>query len=188
MIPKDGHVTLKAEDWHWLAGDLFRLTHLFSPLQAQALFEFSLGLPEDSLILEIGAYHGLSTIALALGCKGTRKHVYTIDPFCAKAQDTNDLSAPSYEADFRKNLADWGVCAYVTALVGQSQDYYQDWHRPLGLLFIDGNHFIMDDDRDAFWPHLVSGGRLVMHDFAEARQPWPNGHVIFRNMATWLKS
>lgn len=128
------------------------------------LYEMARSLPDDSIILEIGAYLGYSTSCLAFGCKGTRKHVYTIDTFCG-AEDF-----PRRQTDF---FAEWweniGACDlldYVTPLQGLSSLFYDSWDKPVSFLFIDGSHQfeIIVADFDAFSPWVLPGGYVAVHD------------------------
>src|SRR5450631_4252194 len=49
--------------------------------EAQWLFNTALDVPDGSNLLEVGSYKGRSTCSLALGCRGTNKRVFAVDPF-----------------------------------------------------------------------------------------------------------
>ncbi len=138
----------------------------FTPSLAGVLFEQAKALPEGATLLEIGAYKGYTTCALALGCLGNGKHVWTIDTFIGNPENTDIQDSASYYDVFQKNIKAQGLSAYVTPLVGRSDKFYEGWSQPLDLLFIDGNHAqdIVQADLDAFFPWLKSGGYLFMHD------------------------
>lgn len=155
-------------DTHWfsIVHDLYKINNFMPVLQAQFLYEQARNLPDKSIILEVGSYHGLSTCALAYGCLGTNKHIYTIDTFIGNPLWTNDQDGECYYEQFRQNVAERNLTTYITALKGRSEEFYT-WNQPLQLLFIDGNHELMMEDIAAFYPHLVQGGMLLLHDVYE---------------------
>lgn len=177
-----------AADWDSLVADLYRIQNFMPVEHAHALYEFAQRLPDESTLLEIGAYHGLSTCALAYGCYGTHKHLYTIDTFCGNPRGTNQQDGTSYYWQFRKNLLERGLTDYVTALVGYSAEYYH-WDKPLQLLFIDGNHELMAQDLAAFYPHLEQGGILALHDIYTAKDKvLPlSAQILHHNLAWGVK-
>lgn len=139
---------------------------MFPEHLAKVLFDTAQSLPESANLLEIGAYKGYSTVALAAACVGTARHVWTIDTFTGWETDTDRQDGPSYYDEFCANLAARQLESYVTVLRGKSEAYYAGWQRALGLLFIDGNHLeaIMRADLETFFPFLVAEGWLAMHD------------------------
>lgn len=180
---------MNADNWFDIVKDLYRINNFMSVLQAQFLFETACNLPDYSTILEIGAYHGLSTCALGYGCKGTHKHVFTIDTFHGNPYWTDDQDGESYLDTFQNNVKAQGLTAYITPIVGYAEDYYDEWNKPLQMLFIDGDHRRMFLDLDAFYPFLQDDGILVMHDVEASMQwqlPIPT-EILFRNMAWGIK-
>ncbi len=104
-------------------------------------------------ILELGAFHGKSTIVLALAAQlSDRARVTSIDP----------LEAP----ELHTNLQAAGVASDVDAIDVFSFDMYQSWNRPLRLLWNDGANDIatVRDDIKAFLPHLADRGIIAFHD------------------------
>jgi len=150
--------------WSEAREKLAGIENLFHPSQARVLFELVRRLPDGERILEIGAWKGYSTCALALGCTGTFKRITTIDTFAGIQENTNVQADVSYLNEFSRNVESVGLEDYVTVLVGRSEYFYQTWNELLGLLFIDGDHRLMRDDLEAFFPHLKHGGYLAMHD------------------------
>ena len=67
---------------------------------------------------------------------------------------------------FRRTIHDAGLEGIVVALVGDSPTVGAAWATPLALLFIDGGHGHDPAHRDyEIWvPHVVVGGRLLIHD------------------------
>ena len=62
------------------------------------------------------------------------------------------------------NLERHGLTDRVTAIEGFSIDVAGTWSRPVGLLFIDGNHNQAREDFEAWKDHLVAGAIVVFHD------------------------
>ena len=58
--------------------------------QEEWLFKTVKSLPNEARILEIGCFKGRSTVCMAYGCVGTRRHVFTIDTFKGVYQDVED--------------------------------------------------------------------------------------------------
>lgn len=159
-------------NWTEAAKGLENIGNQFSLTLARVLFDAVKELPDTAAILEIGAFHGFSTCALAYACVGTRRHVWTIDTFIGRVTNTNFQDGENYFATFRANVAARDLTEYITPLVGKSADYYKWNDDPFDLLFIDGNHDIMLEDWQAFFPHLKRGGMLFMHDVEPDGEVW----------------
>lgn len=142
---------------------------LDSPAQERWLFRAARGLPEDSVIVEIGSFKGRSTSCLAFACAETGKRVFAIDTF-----DGNDVDFPqrAFLGDFLRTLEERGLCQYVTPVLGRSAEVASHWERPIHLLFIDGSHLFEDvvADFEGFFPHVVPGGIVGLHDVIPT---WP---------------
>ena len=61
---------------------------------------------------------------------------------------------------------------YVTPLKGTSVHFAEGWKIPVHMLFIDASHQFEDvlADFNAFFPHVVQGGIVALHDVVET---WP---------------
>lgn len=158
--------------WAEAAKGLEGIGNLFSMRLAKVLFDAVNQLPDPATILEIGAFKGFSTIALAYACVGTQRRVMTIDTFIGNPENTNLQDGENYYGEFLDNIKACDLREYVMPLIGRSEIYYDGWAYPLDLLFIDGNHPIMQQDLDAFFPHLKAGGILLMHDVADDNETW----------------
>lgn len=150
--------------WDEASKGLENIGNYFSLELARVLFDAAQATPNDAVMLEIGAFHGFSTCALGYACAETRRHIWTIDTFCGRISNTNIQDGEDYFDIFKESVVRRGLDAYITPLVGRSEMFYETWDRPLDLLFIDGDHTIMRQDFDAFFPHLKQGGMLLMHD------------------------
>jgi hypothetical protein len=140
--------------------------------QEEWLFKTARSLSDGDRIVEIGGYKGRSTICLAYGCLGTRRHVFTIDKFKGVYQDLDDLPdlQPIFEKGFfdewKANVEKNGLFKYTTPIVGDSREIASSWSAPIHMLFIDGSHKFEDviDDFINFYPHVVSNGIIALHD------------------------
>jgi hypothetical protein len=126
----------------------------FQPL---FLYESSFLYGEKGAVVEIGSYAGRSTIALAFGRKAAPGGgiVYAIDV--------------SPHEDFSANVERAGLSNWVVLIVGRSTQIVQSWNRPVGMLFIDGDHSHLGCAKDirCWSPHIVVGGLVVFHDYAK---------------------
>ena len=145
---------------------------LVSPLQERWLFKMASSLPDGARILEIGSFKGRSTVCIAYGCLGTRKHVFTIDTFKGVYQDVKhrkDLAtifAEGFFDEWRANIERNNLSGYVTPLVGHSCKIARIWAAPIHMLFIDGSHQFEDVMADFanFYPYVVPDGIIALHD------------------------
>lgn len=162
---------------------------MFHPALAQVLFEQAQALRDEANLLEIGPYKGYSTCALAYGCIGTHKHLWTIDTFQGNSLNTNLQDGRDYFAEFWHNVTSRGLEDVVTPLIGRSEKYYDLWVHELDLLFVDGSHdlSIVRTDLDAFFPFLKAGGVLLMHDVYAEDVPTGNTAPVWMNVSLALK-
>lgn len=110
----------------------------------------------NGVILEIGAYHGKSTIALALGSAvSDGEEVISIDPH---AYETSKI--------FMDNIRVMGVAERVRPIFKTSEEARKNFDKPIRLLFIDGDHAYESVKKDIMlWNDLViDGGVIVFHD------------------------
>lgn len=161
-------------DWPEVKKELRGIVHLFTPSLARILFEYARDLPDGATILEIGAYKGYSTCALAYGCLGTAKGVYTVDTFRGEHDNTDQQGAALFFDEFWWSVKVRGLDQIIQPVIARSAELYGTWARPLDLLFIDGGHTneIVRGDLNAFFPYLKPGGWLFMHD-VYPEQPKP---------------
>lgn len=110
-------------------------------------------------IVEIGSFQGKSTIWLSQA----DLPVFAVDPH--KGEVSGGKTPPTLAA-FHKHLKEAGVDHLVRALVMTSAEAAKDWDKPVKLIFIDGlhDHAHALEDFSLWWPHVVPGGFVVMHD------------------------
>ncbi|TKK69871.1 glycosyltransferase [Ilyomonas limi] len=121
-------------------------------------------------IVEIGSYHGKSTILFGniIKALGIDAKVYAIDPHDGKlgAVDQGLESVPSSLESFNRNIQNAGIAELVEPIKEYSYDV--EWKQPISLLFIDGLHDYPSVAKD-FWHFeawIVSRGYVAFHDYA----------------------
>jgi len=139
----------------------------------------------DGTLVEIGCYSGGSTYFLCSGARAGRARVVAIDPFEDSLNEQQRLEDPAF-------VSTGAVCAayYATKprrrdveaflrsqgfdnfelVKGFSFDAARQWHGPITLLFIDGNHEYAAVRRDfeEWSPFVEPGGYLLFHDSTSA--------------------
>lgn len=134
-----------------------------SETEAKILYDLAYGGLGEGYIVEIGTYHGLSTIFLANGSKEARRErVVTIDNFSAHGGFHNAKS-------LFDNLKEFGVLEDVVVVKDTSWEFAKIWNKRIRLLYIDGGHSLYEVKRDfeSFEPFVVKSGVIVLHDTGE---------------------
>lgn len=122
--------------------------------QLEYLTEIVRSLPDHSLIVEVGVWHGRSALTMAEACRGTSKHVYAIDPWVSyESQEGTDYDGTeivknsgfnSFDEVFAKfldHIADFRLSEYVTPLRSTGVAAARGWsHLNPAIVFIDANH------------------------------------------------
>ncbi|WP_086541683.1 glycosyltransferase [Algoriphagus antarcticus] len=123
------------------------------------------------IIVEIGSYHGKSTVAIGTVIKALfpSAKVFAIDPHEGIVGATDQglqKVAPTLEK-FNQNIHEAGL--EETVILIKDYSFNIDWKDPISFLFIDGLHDYPNVARD-FWkysPHVLSGGFIAFHDYAD---------------------
>jgi predicted O-methyltransferase YrrM len=121
--------------------------------------------------VEIGSARGKSACYIGMALKeNQRGRLYAIDPHCSTAWNDEIDTAES----FRTNISRLGLSDQVTMIRSTSEDAARDWHRPIDLIFIDGDHSYAGAKRDweLFAPHVRPFGLVVFHDTIWDLPPW----------------
>jgi len=119
------------------------------------------------VIVEVGTFHGKSTVALALGAQaGEGAPVYGVDPFVTFTGEYGRTFTPAEKIPLLENLLLAGVAEHVWLLQTTSARAARGWTQPIALLWIDGDHTYEAARADlAAWaPHVVPGGIIAFHD------------------------
>jgi Methyltransferase domain len=134
---------------------------------AQARRLWSRAAATRGLVVEIGSFHGRSTIVLASAADA----VVAIDPHAGSDRGPQEIApdADRGEQDheaFRANLARAGVAGRVRHVRRPSADAHGDVDDPIALLYVDGAHRYGPARADlAGWGRrVVPGGAMLVHD------------------------
>jgi SAM-dependent methyltransferase len=138
--------------------------------QARRLWESAGALPAPGRIVEIGSFHGRSTIVLARAApEGI--DVVAIDPHAGTDRGPREwvMSSELGERDrrrFQANLERAGVAGRVRQLRLRSQDALGAVAGEVDLLFVDGAHRYRPvcDDLLRWGGRVRPGGTLLVHD------------------------
>lgn len=152
------------------------LAGLLNPGIGEALYDLARDVPADHAIVEIGSFRGKSTAFLAAGSRdGHGAHVHAVDPWDLDGNPygKHGYSAPEVRTDFERQLRACRLWSRVTPHRGFSTDVARDWTKPVGLLFIDGDHSeaAVRADFEAWSPHLAPGAVVAFDDYATPRNP-----------------
>jgi predicted O-methyltransferase YrrM len=118
--------------------------------------------------VEIGSFKGKSTVVLA----AVRAHyglgeVVSIDPHDAPSATDPDLKGQATSfGEFVANLRAAGVERMVEVHRRPSREAAQGWERPIGFLWIDGDHTYdgAREDFERYSPFLTEGAVVAFHD------------------------
>ncbi len=151
----------------------------FMPVdEGLALHDAALGVTTDGPFLEVGSYCGKSAVYIGAAARRMDRVLFALDHH--RGSEENQAGWQHHEPDlidpeiakmdtlprFRRTIHDAGLEGTVVALVGDSPTVGKAWATPLALLFIDGGHGHepAHHDYEIWVPHLVVGGRLLIHD------------------------
>jgi len=115
-------------------------------------------------IVEIGSWQGRSTIWLGKGSETVNGYeIYAIDPHVGGSRRQHNVST---EKAFRENIQRAGLAKKVVPIVALSSDALKGWSRPIGMLWIDGDHRYEAVSGDFLgWSRFVAkDGIIAFHD------------------------
>ena len=123
-------------------------------------------------IVEIGCYRGRSTIALALGAseaEGGGHLVHSVDPHQHAAGVFGGNFGPDDREAYYRNMLGSGMATRAALINLPSEKVGQIWDRPVGLLFVDGDHHYdaVKRDIEVWSPHVVAGGVVAFDDASD---------------------
>lgn len=141
-----------------------------TPGQASTLYDSAVRCPQSSQIVEIGSFHGRSTIVLASAADPSVQ-VVAIDPHAGNDRGPKQIDGYADEADgdhaiFNRNLADAGLAGRVRHLRLFSNDAHEQVVGDIGLIYVDGSHRYASARGDiASWgARVADSGTLLIHD------------------------
>jgi len=175
---------------------LARATKGFMP-DDEGLALYAAGLEAGKLgpLLEIGSYCGKSAIYLGSAAQENGSVLFSIDHHRGSEEnqpgweyhDPELVDPASGLLDtwpcFRRTVAEAGLDQHVAAFVARSEQLARHWCAPLALVFIDGGHSeeAVRADFTGWFPHLVAGGSLVIHDvFPDPAQGGQAPYNVYR--------
>jgi len=118
-------------------------------------------------ILEIGTYHGRSTVAMALALEDAGNPA----PLVSLDVDPGALAVAG------ENARRKGVGGRITFVRGSVAAFFRAASGFVpAVVFVDGDHSAAGAARDlrALEPHVADGGLLFLHDYADPRDPDPS--------------
>jgi len=139
------------------------------PLEARFLYDTASTL-SDGCIVELGSYRGRSTVALALGSQaGNSVPVYAIEPHESFVGEFGATFGPHDRIAFFQNLLRTHCAEIVRVINVKSEEIVPGWAKPVGLLWIDGDHRYesVKQDFELWAPHVVPNGLIALHDTLE---------------------
>jgi predicted O-methyltransferase YrrM len=170
--------------WRRFRRRVARRTHLPPALARVAAIDGLLTEPEAQLlydlaraasggcIVEIGTFHGKSTVALALGAQaGSKAKVYGVDPLVTYVGAFGRTITAAEKIVLFQNLLVAGVAEHVWLLQTTSARAACGFAEPVALLWVDGDHSYegVKGDLESWAPHVVPGGILAFHDSLSPR-------------------
>ena len=157
------------------------ITGWLEEAEARILYRFAVELGTQGPILEIGSWHGKSTIVLATAAKNVGSCVVAVDPheginYWQDRFGPMDELGPSLDA-FQENLNRAGVSDVVEPVVMTSRRAFDELEgrTPFSFIFIDGNHGYSSvrADFEMWSQRLIVGGVLAFHD-SKSKMPGPS--------------
>ncbi|MHB1837172.1 MAG: class I SAM-dependent methyltransferase [Solirubrobacteraceae bacterium] len=138
--------------------------------QARRLFERAAAVTPGGRIVEIGSFHGRSTIVLALAAQ-PGVTVTAIDPHAGSDRGPQEFAPDAARGDadhaaFVANLAAAGVGDRVRHMRLPSAAALELVTGPIDLLFVDGAHRLSPalDDITRYGALVAPGGTMLIHD------------------------
>lgn len=150
-----------------LADALERTEGMISLEEARLLYDAARAC-RDACVVEVGSYRGRSTVALALGSRdGADVPVYAIEPHESFTGVLGGVFGPQDRGAFFQGMLETGAYHAVRLVNLSSEDVAPTWRRPIGVLWIDGDHRYEGVRRDFdAWVWHLTGDAVVLFDDA----------------------
>jgi hypothetical protein len=135
--------------------------------EVEMLEELAAGVDPSACIVEVGSYRGRSTAALAAGASlGSGADIFAIEPHEPFTGILGGTFGPDDRKAFFRNAIKGETWERVRLVNLSSEIVVPGWKRPVGLLWIDGDHTFEGVTRDfeAWRRFVVPGGVVAFHD------------------------
>jgi hypothetical protein len=143
-----------------------RLEGMLSNEETLALYTLAQAVRRPDCIVEVGSYRGRSTAALAAGARPSGVAVYAIEPHEPFTGILGGQFGPEDRKQFFRNMLRSRSTDEVRLVNLSSEIVAQGWQKPVGLLWLDGDHSYAGVRRDfeAWEPHLSDAVTVALHD------------------------
>jgi hypothetical protein len=117
-------------------------------------------------IVEIGSFRGKSAVALATGAIRSRVQVFCIEPHAEFTGVYGGKFGPQDRGAFYQVMLQTALFERVALINLPSREAARAWRRPIGLIFIDGDHSFpgVKGDFEAWDRHVCLGGIIAFDD------------------------
>lgn len=122
---------------------------------------------KSGCIVEVGSYRGRSTVALGRGSfDGSKAPVFAIEPHEVFHGVLGGQFGPEDRKAFYQAMLDTASYQIVRLINLSSEVVAPGWSRPIGLLWIDGDHSYEGVKRDfeSWAPHLTENAIVAFDD------------------------
>jgi len=158
----------KKQEWPEHLQPVKSIRGWLSQKQAQLLYDHAAAVREGCIV-EIGSYRGRSTAALALGAMaGGGAPVFAIEPHEEFHGPLGGEFGPEDRRAFFRNMVRLELYRQVRLVNLPSVVVARGWERPIGFLWIDGDHTYEAARADflSWKPHLLPGAVVAFDDAA----------------------
>jgi predicted O-methyltransferase YrrM len=172
VYPRDAHQAANppAKTFDQVLSSIAQVQGWMTRAQAQRLWNAATRVPPGGRIVEIGSYHGRSTIVLASAI-APGSQVFAIDPHGGNDRGPQQIEGEFEDGQrdheqFMANLRAAGVAGKVQHVRKPSQNATGDIPGLLDVVYIDGAHryALAKADIDRWGTKVKSGGTLLIHD------------------------
>ncbi len=142
-----------------------------SEKEGRLLYKLAQQCMGKGVIVEIGSWKGYSTIWLASGSKaGNKVPVYAVDTFEGDKLHYSHGESETYR-EFEENIRAANLKDIVRTMAMSSEVAEKIWgDKPIELIFVDGDHEDTYRDFLRWYPHVIEGGIVALHDTVA----WPS--------------
>lgn len=156
-------------------------TGLMTPEACAVLWFYAAQVRPGFDVVEVGSFKGQSTIHLAQGVVSgqgfvTNTMVHAVDPWDLPGNPTgrHGFAEPETRQEFERQVVEAGVSGIVARHQAFSVDAAAKYSgRPIGLLYIDGDHSraAVLADFHAWRPHLAPRATIIFDDWGTPKNP-----------------